>query len=227
VRDLLGGPPLKLTVIGVLDDTAPEHMMGILTSQATLDAAFPGRVPPTIHYVALAPGADAPAFAGRLEAAFLANGMQAEALEDLLAEATGASLTINRLIQGFMGLGLVVGVAALGVIGARSVVERRQHIGVLRAIGFRRGMVQATFMLEAALVAVTAIAVGTVLGLILTANIIRDQREQPGWQDLTLVVPWLNLGLIFFVVFVVALATTLAPALRAARIRPAEALRYE
>jgi putative ABC transport system permease protein len=82
-------------------------------------------------------------------------------------------------------------------------------------------------MLEAALVAVTAIVVGTVLGLILTANIIRDQRTQAGWHDLTLVVPWLNLGLIFAVVFLVALATTLAPALRAARIRPAEALRYE
>jgi ABC-type antimicrobial peptide transport system permease subunit len=53
-----------------------------------------------------------------------------------------ADRTINRLIQGFMGLGLIVGVAALGVISARAVVERRQQIGVLRAIGFRRGMVQ-------------------------------------------------------------------------------------
>ena len=44
--------------------------------------------------------------------------------------------------MGFMGLGLIVGVAALGVISARAVVERRQQIGVLRAIGFRRRMVQ-------------------------------------------------------------------------------------
>ena len=34
----------------------------------------------------------------------------------------GAQRTINLLIQGFMGLGLVVGVAALGVISARAVV---------------------------------------------------------------------------------------------------------
>ena len=45
----------------------------------------------------------------------------------------------TRLIQGFLGLGLLVGVAALGVISARAVVERRQQIGVMRAIGFRRG----------------------------------------------------------------------------------------
>jgi hypothetical protein len=48
-----------------------------------------------------------------------------------------ASITFNRLIQGFMGLGLLVGVAALGVISARSVVERRQQIGVMRALGPR------------------------------------------------------------------------------------------
>ena len=50
---------------------------------------------------------------------------------------TAANLTFNRLIQGFLGLGLIVGVAALGVISARAVVERRQQIGVMRAIGFR------------------------------------------------------------------------------------------
>ncbi len=35
-----------------------------------------------------------------------------------------------------MGLGLLVGVAAVGVIAFRTVVERRQQIGVLRAIGY-------------------------------------------------------------------------------------------
>ena len=60
-----------------------------------------------------------------------------------------------------MGLGLIVGVAALGVISARAVVERRQQIGVLRAIGFRRGMVQLSFLLESSFIALTAIVVGT------------------------------------------------------------------
>ena len=40
-------------------------------------------------------------------------------------------------------------------------------------------------------------------------------------------VPWLTLGVIFLAVYVVALATTFAPAVRAARIYPAEALRYQ
>ena len=142
-------------------------------------------------------------------------------------DAVAASLTFNRLIQGFMGLGLVVGVAALGVISARAVVERRQQIGVMRAIGFRRRMVQAAFLLESSFVALTAILVGTALGLLLAWNIIRDTRSQPSWENLELVVPWLNLGVIFLVVYAVALAATLAPAVRASKIRPAEALRYQ
>jgi ABC-type antimicrobial peptide transport system permease subunit len=44
---------------------------------------------------------------------------------------------------------------------------------------------------------------------------------------MTLHVPWVNLGIVFTVVYLVALATTLAPAVRATRIYPAEALRGE
>jgi putative ABC transport system permease protein len=211
----------------VLADTAPPEMIGISTSQATLDVAFPGRTIPTIHYFETAPGVDADAAAAELESAFLANGMEAESIHEVVADATAASLTFNRLIQGFMALGLVVGIAALGVISARAVVERRQQIGVLRAIGFRRRMVEATFLLESSFVALTAIVVGTALGLLLAWNIVVDTRSQPSWADMQLVVPWLNLLVIFALVYGVALAATLAPALRAARIRPAEALRYE
>jgi putative ABC transport system permease protein len=221
------GRRLRLTVIGILKDTAPLEMAGISTSQATLEQAFPGRVEPTIHYFGLAPGVDPQQAAARLESAFLANGMEAESIEKVMNDAIAANRTFNRLIEGFMGLGLVVGVAALGVISARTVVERRQQIGVLRAIGFRRWMVQATFLLESSFVALTSIIVGTALGLVLAYNIVLDTREQPSWENLSLVVPWGNLTVIFLAVYVVALAATFAPALRASRIKPAEALRYE
>ncbi len=162
-----------------------------------------------------------------LESAFIQNGLEAESIQSVVDENQAASLTINRLILAFMGLGLIVGVAALGVISARAVVERRQHIGVLRAVGFRRGMVEAAFLLESSFVALTAIVVGTALGLLLANNIVSDQRRQPSWEGIELVVPWVNLGIIFFTVYAVALLATLAPAVRASRIRPAEALRYE
>lgn len=126
-----------------------------------------------------------------------------------------------------MGLGLIVGVAALSVITARSVVERRQQIGVLRSIGFQRRMIQAAFLLESSFVALTAIVVGTALGLALGFNIVSDQAKQPSWDNITFTVPWLTLGAVFLLVYAVALVTTLAPAVRSSRVYPAEALRYQ
>lgn len=39
--------------------------------------------------------------------------------------------------------------------------------------------------------------------------------------------PWVNLLVVFAVVYAASLASTLAPAVRASRTYPAEALRYE
>jgi putative ABC transport system permease protein len=227
VRDPQTGRHERLTVIGVLGDATPQFMAGLWTSQGTLSRTFGDRVLPTVHLLALRKGVDPKATAKKLESAFLANGMQADSLQKLLDDTVSANLTFDRLIEGFMGLGLIVGVAALGVITARSVVERRQQIGVLRAIGFRRRMVQLAFLLESSFVALTSIVVGTALGLVVAFNVVHDATKQPGLESVTFDVPWGSLGLIFGLVYLVALATTLAPAVRASRIYPAEALRYQ
>ena len=227
VRDPQTGRQVRLTVIGVLSDNVPLSMAGIWASQSTLSPAFGVRVQPTTYLYALRAGVDPKATAKHLESAFLANGMQADALKDVLRDTVSANLTFDRLIMGFMGLGLIVGVAALGVISARSVVERRQQIGVLRSIGFRRKMVEEIFVLESAFVAVTAILVGTVLGVIVGHNVIADSQRQGTFANLAMHVPWVTLGVIFATVFVIAMVTTLLPARRAARVYPAEALHYQ
>jgi putative ABC transport system permease protein len=226
-RDPQTGKTLKLTVIGVLEDGAPQAMYGLSTSQETVSAAFGDRVTPTAYYFDLPPAVDARATAPKLEAAFVANGLEADAIEEIVDDTLGVQQTFNRLIEGFMGLGLVVGIAALGVISARAVVERRQQIGILRALGFRRRMIQLSFLIESSFIALTAIVVGTGLALIISNNIINDTASQSSWSDIQLAVPWLNLTLIFAAVYAAALLATLAPALRASRVYPAEALRYE
>ena len=91
-------------------------------------------------------------------------------------------------------------------------------------------MVQAIFLLESSFIALTAIVVGTALGLRAraTTSIAGPADQPPGRETLHFVVPWLHLALIFVAVYAVALLTTLAPAARARRAcYPAEALRYE
>jgi putative ABC transport system permease protein len=227
VRDPQTGRHVRLTVIGVLSDTAPLEMAGISTSQQTLTPIFGPRVTPTVYLFALRHGVDSVATAKLLESVFLANGMQADAMSKLLADMIAGSLTFDRLIMAFMGLGLIVGVTALGVITARSVVERRQQIGVLRAIGFRQRMVQWSFLLESSFIALTSIVLGTILGLTVAYNVIHDSQQQPSWSNLSFDPPWITMGVIFIAVYAVALATTYVPALRASRVYPAEALRYQ
>jgi putative ABC transport system permease protein len=226
-RDPQTGKTLEVTVIGILADTAPFAMQGISTSQQTLAGAYGNRVRPTAYYYALADGVDPRVVAPKLESAFVANGLEADALEKLLEDSVAVSWTFNRLIQGFMGLGLIVGIAALGVISARAVVERRQQIGILRALGFRRRMIQISFLIESSFIALTAIVIGTLLALIVAVNVINDTASQSSWSNIAIVVPWLNLAIIFTAVYAAALLATLAPAVRASRVYPAEALRYE
>src|SRR6266508_1085398 len=227
VRDQQSGQNVRLTVIGVLADTVPPQMWGISTSQRTLEAALGARATPTVYWLDLAQGVDAGSTAKALESSLLAHGLEAEALQETLDDTMSAQRTFNYLIEGFMGLGLIVGVAALGVITARAVVERRQQIGVLRSIGFHRRMIQAAFLAESSFVALTAIVVGTLLGLATSYGVLADVAEQPAWSSLTLDVPWLSLAVIFVIVYAVALLTTFAPAVRASRVYPAEALRYQ
>ncbi|HVM40032.1 MAG TPA: FtsX-like permease family protein, partial [Acidimicrobiia bacterium] len=222
-HDPATGERFTVTVVGVLADSAPFEMAGVSVAQETL-APLGARAVATTHYVQMTPGADAVAAAEELEAAFLPRGLEAEAVSDLLAEAVGQSWTVNRLIQGFLGLGLVVGVVALGVVSARSVVERRQQIGVLRAIGFQPSMVRLSFLAEASFISLLAIGAGTTLGLITAFNVVQDVGAN---DNVPFTVPWLNLAVIFAAVYLAALASTLLPALRGSRVYPAEALRYE
>ena len=96
-----------------------------------------------------------------------------------------------------------------------------------RSFGPRVRTRKLSFLLEASFVTLVAIAAGTALGLIVSFNVITDAAQVPSWDNLQFVVPWATLALIFFVVYVAALVTTWAPARRAARVYPAEALRYQ
>lgn len=80
---------------------------------------------------------------------------------------------------------------------------------------------------EASFVALTAILLGTGLGLVMGWNLIHDAQAQPGNENLAFTVPWVNLLVIFAAVYAAALLARWLPARKAARVYPAEALRYE
>ncbi len=230
VREPRTGEIIQLKVIGVLDqlsDSFGELGFGLFSSKSILDEAIPFPVPINTYRFRLVEGLDKGQVAKALEASFQEHGMETEVLEEVVKDNAAANRAFNYIFTGFMGLGLLVGIAALGVISLRAVVERRQQIGVLRAIGYRRRMIQLSFLLESSFIALLGVAIGVALGTIISWNIVNDVRERENIETLRFSIPWIQIIVIIAIAYLFSLATTFLPARQASRIYPAEALRYE
>ena len=198
---------------------------GVYVGQTTLAAAHDQPAVPTIFFFRTAPGQNVHQTALALGSAFLAHGLDMKEAKAQWDTDMAANNGFWNMLRGFLGLGLVVGIAALGVIASRSVVERRQQIGMMRAIGFQRRMVRTSFLMESSFIAILGTLLGVALGLLLARQLVASfAKDDP---TLHLVIPWLQVGAITVLAYAASLFTTYLPAWHASRIYPAEALRYE
>jgi len=215
------GRTVNLTIVGVLEQ-ALQFTSGVFVDQSVVRGVFPVEERYTAYFFQMAPGVDVDAFRTDLERTFFVYGLRTIDIREQIGQAFGASQEVLTLMQAYLGIGLLVGIAGLAVITLRAVVERRTQIGALRAIGFTRGMVLATFLVEIALIAVLGIGIGVALGIVLAYKIYIVY-----FADIVVFsVPWPNLALIVGVASIAAVASAAQPAIRASRIPPAEALRY-
>jgi putative ABC transport system permease protein len=224
VEDPESGRTRELRVIGVLESSA-SFAGQIVTSQKTLEGLAGRPVPPQSYYFDLTDGTNAAATARTLEKDFAQNGLQTELTAEVIRDSDATRRIVFLLLRGFMALGLVVGICALGVITARSVVERRQQIGMMRALGFQRGQVRFAFLIESSFVALLGLGFGIALGFAFSGTLIDNIRE--GFPGMEYRVPWSALVLVLVVGYAASLVTTYLPARRASKVYPAEALRYE
>ena len=217
---------VTLTVIGVMD-RLHRSSGSIMTSKRVLDDAAPFPVPITSYRFRLADSVDATTTSKAIESAFLEHGMSSVVGAEELEREAGAGRAFGRLFTGFMALGLLVGIAALGIVSTRAVVERRQQIGVIRAIGYRRRMVMLSFLVESSFVSLLGTLLGAVLGIILAWQAFTGIASEEGVETLSFTVPWIEIGFILAVTYGFSVLATYLPARQASRTYPAEALRYE
>jgi putative ABC transport system permease protein len=138
---------------------------------------------------------------------------------------TSSSLTAQADTEGaydtlFLGLGavaLLVGAVGVANIMVISVLERRQEIGLRRALGATKGQIRIQFLSEAILLALTGGAAGVISGAVCTAV----YAHIKGWPTVIPAEAWV--GGLAAATGIGALAGLL-PAIRAARLSPTEAL---
>ena len=213
-----GIPATNVTVAGVVN--AVYFGNGIIATSQFLGQKF-GVGTGQYGLVKVTGGTDPVTAANILKRDFAKEGMITVPIASLISQFIQIGQSFLGVFEAFLALGLVVGIAGLGIISIRSVVERRKEIGVLRAIGFRKKMILSVFLLENSYVALLGILIGIILGIDLGYAI----ATSPG-SGVNFVIPWLSLLEIVAFSYGLAVLTTLSSSRRAAQIPPAEALRY-
>ena len=224
-----GRDAINVEVIGILDSLADEldwtSSVYIVTGGSIAKEVMPEITGYDTYSMMLSESSDASALVPYIETAFIERGMEAVSTIDQIERGLEQGDAFNQLFQGFMGLGLVVGVIAIGVLSIRSVVERRQTIGTMRAIGYRARMVWLSFLLESLYITFLGIVLGLGLGALTSWNIFNEIAKEV--EGIRYSIPWLNVMIIVGITVFFALLSSFLPSKQASRIYPAEALRYE
>ena len=138
--------------------------------------------------------------------------------------------TLMDMYNNVMGVVVLIGLAITGIslfvggIGVMnimfvSVTERTKEIGIRKAIGARKSVILTQFLFESSIICL----IGGVIGVIISFGVAEliDKMVMPASISLPIVFVALMIGILTGVV------SGLIPALRASRLNPIDALRYE
>ncbi|MCI4331759.1 MAG: FtsX-like permease family protein [Thermoplasmata archaeon] len=206
-------------VLGVMSESL---VAGIFVSPSV--ARSLGYTNESAFLLTVAPGVDQDHAAQVTKAAMLPFGLVLINLAAVVSTNLGFTQAFVGLLQLFVGLGLAVGIASLGILALRAVQERRAEIGMLRATGFTQSMIFRSFLLEFSFVTILGISIGTVLGILLIYSLAAAPGSAAAGIT-TVSIPWGSVALIAGLAYGLTILAVLGPSLRAARLPPAEAVR--
>jgi putative ABC transport system permease protein len=218
---LARGNPVHLAVSGIFDNA--DLINGYIVPQSLVsDFHIPS---PALGFIQVKPGASvdsvkasvSPLVADNPEVSVID---RAQYLNQQANQANGFLVAIQIL------LALAILIAVLGVINtlALSVIERTREIGLLRAVGLRRGQTMRMITVESIVISVFGAVLGLAVGLGLGAAVVRALHDQGISQ---FAVPWGQLITYLILAAIVGVVAGVLPAIRAARVNVLEAIAYE
>lgn len=221
-HDPISGGDTTYRVVGVtgVDVTGA----GSWVSTAALRELSGAGAVPNRFVVRVQAGASPDEVATRLQNELVANGVEAASFSAKVADSMNVELGFLSLMQRYMAIGLIVGIAGMAVVMVRAGRSRRRQVGMLRVIGFPPETVRGAFLIEAIFIAGQGIATGVGLGLLVSYQML-SRSAALGGDVLPYAVPWSTIGLLAILPFVASIAVAYIPAIQAASVEPAEVLR--
>ena len=140
--------------------------------------------------------------------------------EDILGVVEDILGLITKAIVGLASISLIVGGIGIMNIMLVSVTERTKEIGLRKAVGASNRAILGQFLTEAVVLSVLGGAVGVLLSMIVGLLV----KQQAG---LTILVDIRSIGIALIFSVAVGALFGVTPAIRAARLNPIDALRYE
>jgi len=139
---------------------------------------------------------------------------------ELLAEQKRTERLFNAVMVAIASISLLVGGIGIMNIMLASILERTREIGVRRAVGARQSDIIRQFVVEAMLISFVGGTFGIVFGMVMSRLI----ALLAGWST---IVTATSILLAFIVSISVGLVFGIYPAVKAARLDPVEAIRWE
>ncbi len=139
---------------------------------------------------------------------------------ELLAEQKRTQRIFDLVMVAIASISLLVGGIGIMNIMLANILERTREIGVRRAVGARKKDVIRQFLVEAVLISLG----GGLLGIVFGFGISRLIAWLAGWSTIMTVS---SIALAFLFSVSVGLVFGIYPAMKAARLDPVEAIRYE
>ena len=221
VIDSVTGRAVERRVIGKVENDFA--FSGVYMSKPSLEEVVGTRASRSRFYVETAGSLErARDIARRVQGRLVANGVEAETFRSIVENLQSSNIQFFQLMQSYLALGLVVGIAGLGVLMVRAVRERRREVGVLRSLGFVPRQVRTAFVMESGVVAAQGIAVGLTLALVTASQLVETGEFG---EDLVFTIPWDQLSVVSVAALGASLLATAWPAQQASQIPPAVALR--
>lgn len=138
--------------------------------------------------------------------------------ESALSTITNVTNVLSIALGGIASISLLVGGIGVANIMLVSVTERTKEIGLRKALGAKRVDILKQFLLEAVILSLSGGLIGIVLGIGVSLII--------SHFFVSTVTPW-SVFLAFFFSVAVGVIFGMAPAIKASKLSPIEALRYE